>query len=169
MWGKNLAKILLKTKKKSSVEPCQVGEKEESLKTFWKSVLNQSKYCLKKLDSRCSIDRKTGSINRTRQRLTEFFKKDFDWSKIKLNQSKFWKKQLFRKITWFLKTYLKTLNIRNKNAWVWDEMLFQNTSFKPNFSKILILNNLPFFFFFFCNKSILHKTQSIFQTWLVRP
>ena len=116
-------------------------------KKLLKKCLNQSKNCLKKkLDSWCSIDQKTGSINRTRQRLTEIFKKGFDWSKIRLDQSKFWKKQLFRKITWFLKTYLKALNIRNKNAWVWDEMLFPNTSFKPNFSKNLDFKQSPFFF-----------------------
>ena len=90
----------------------------------------------KKLDSRSSIDRKIGSINRTRQRLTEFFKQDFNWSKIRLDQSKFLKSSFLEKIIRFLKAYLKALNIRYKNAWVWDEMLFQNTSFKPNFSKI---------------------------------
>ena len=105
-------------------------------KSFEK-VDEQVKYeFLKKLDSRCSIDRKIGSINQTRQRLTKIFQKDFDWSKIRLDQSKIWKKHLFRRITWFLKTYLKALNIRSKNAWVWDEMFFQNTSFKPSFPKI---------------------------------
>ena len=109
----------------------------EKLKKFWKSVwISQNIVFKKKLESRCSIDRKTSLINQTRQRLTEFFKQDFDWSKIRLDQSKFWKNSFLEKITWFLKTYLKALNIRNKNAWVWDEMLFQNTSFKPNFFKI---------------------------------
>ena len=47
-------------------------------KSFEK-VDEQVKYeFLKKLDSRCSIDRKTGSINQTRQRLTKIFQKDFD-------------------------------------------------------------------------------------------
>ena len=52
------------------------GKFEKDLKKCFESV----KHCffLKKLDSRCSIDRKTGSINRTRQRLTENFQKDFD-------------------------------------------------------------------------------------------
>ena len=77
-------KIWVKNDKKSSVEPCQ-------------SVWISQNTVFKKLDSRCSIDRKTSSINRTKQRLTEFFKQDFDWSKIRLDQSKFWKKQLFRK------------------------------------------------------------------------
>ena len=136
MWEKNLAKIWVKNDKKSSVEPCQVGEREKSMKKFWKSVWISQNTVFKKLETRCSIDRKIGSINRTRQRLTEFFKQDFDWSKIRLDQSKFWKNSFLEKLTWFLKAYLKTLNIRYKNAWVWDEMLFQNTSFEPNFSKI---------------------------------
>ena len=117
-------------------------EREKFVKKCWIS----QNTVLKKLESRCSIDRKTCSINRTRQRLTEFFKQDFDWSKIRLDQSKFWKNSFFEKITWFLKTYLKAFNIRNKNAWVWDEMLFQNTSFKPNFSKNLDFKQSPFFF-----------------------
>ena len=137
LWEKNLAKIWLKTTKKSSVEPCQVGEREESLKKIWKSVLNESNTVLKK---------------------TWFTM--FNWSKNKFDQSNqaeaYWnfskwfqliknqigsidnleKKHLFRKKPDFLKTCLKALNIRNKNAWEWDEMLFQNTSFKPNFPKI---------------------------------
>ena len=50
------------------------GKFEKELKKCFELV----KHCLKKLDSRCSIDRKTGSINRTKQRLTEIFPKDFD-------------------------------------------------------------------------------------------
>ena len=41
-------KNLVENDKKSSLEHCQVGEREESLKKFSKGVLNQSKYCLKK-------------------------------------------------------------------------------------------------------------------------
>ena len=86
---KNLAKNLVENDKKSLMEPCQVGEREESLKKFWKSVLNELNTVFKKkLDSRCSIDRKTGSINRTRQRLIEIFKRNFDWSKNRLDRSK---------------------------------------------------------------------------------
>ena len=91
----------------------------------------------------------------------------FDWSKNNFDQSKqtkahlnFFKKyrlikkqfgsienlekHFLEKITWFLKTPLKALNIRNKNAWVWDEMFFQNTNFKPSFPKIKIFNHSPF-------------------------
>ena len=87
----------------------------------------------------------------------------FDWSKKRFDQSNqakaywnfskgFWlienqigsienlEKNIFlekkKKKTDFLNTFLKALNIRNKNAWVWDEIIFQNTSFKPNFPKI---------------------------------
>ena len=111
-------------------------EREKFEKTFEKDVWIGQRTVFKKPETRCSIDRKTGSINRTRQRLTEFFKQDFDWSKIRLDESKFLKNSFLKKLTWFLKAYLKALNIGYKNAWVWDEMLFQNTSFKPNFSKI---------------------------------
>ena len=144
------------------MQPCQVGEKErKGWKTFEKVVWLSQNTIFKKLDSRCSIDRKTGSINRTRQRLTEFLKQDFDWSKIRLDQSKFWKNSFLEKITWFLKTYLKALNIRYKNAWVWDEMFFQNTSFKPNFSKNLDFKQSPPLFL--SNKSLLHKLRVSFK------
>ena len=144
------------------------SERERKVwKMFWKSVWISQNTIFIKLETRCSIDWKTDSINRIRQRLTEFFKQVFDWLKNKLDQSKFWKNNFLEKITWFLKTYLKALNMRNKNAWVLDEMLFQNTKFNPNFSKNLNFNQSPLFFL--SNKSLLHKTQSIFQTWLVRP
>ena len=136
LWEKNLAKIRLKTTKNLLCSLAKSERERKVWKRFWKSVWISQSTVFKKLETRCSIDRKIGSINRTRQRLTEFFKQDFDWSKIRLDQSKFWKNNFLEKITWFLKTYLKALNIRYKNAWVWDEMLFQNTSFKPNFSKI---------------------------------
>ena len=52
------------------------GKFEKDLKKCFESV--KTLFKKKKLDSRCSIDRKTGSINRTRQRITEIFQKDFD-------------------------------------------------------------------------------------------
>ena len=74
----NLAKIEEENDKKCEVLPCQVGERRKVEKLFEKDVLKQSKNCFKKLEIRSSIDRKIGSINRTRQRLTEFLKQDFD-------------------------------------------------------------------------------------------
>ena len=75
----NLAKIEEENDKKFVVLPCQVGERRKVEKLFEKDVLKQSKNCFKKkTEIRCSIDRKTGSINRTRQRLIEFLKQDFD-------------------------------------------------------------------------------------------
>ena len=91
---KNLAKIWEKNDKKPLVEPCQVGERERKVWKSFEKVFESVKILFKKkLESRCSIDRKTGSINQTKQRLTEIFQKDFDWSKIRLDQSKFWKKK----------------------------------------------------------------------------
>ena len=130
----NLAKIE-ENDKKFVVQPYQVGERRKVWKELLKKVWISQRTLFKKAETRCSIGRKIGSINRTRQRLTKFLKQDFDWSKIRLDQSKFWKNSFWEKKPDFLKSYLKALNIRYKNAWVWDEMLSQNTSFKPNFPK----------------------------------
>ena len=53
-------------------------EREKVEKLFEKDVWNSQRTVFKKPEIRCSIDQKTGSINRTRQRLTEFLKQDFD-------------------------------------------------------------------------------------------
>ena len=100
------------------MQPCQVGERErEKVEKLLKKMFETVKELfLKKPETRCSIDRKTGSINRTRQWLTEFFKQDIDRSKIRLDQSKFLKNSFLEKIIRFLKAYLKALNIRYKNA-----------------------------------------------------
>ena len=66
----NLAKIEEENDKKCEVLPCQVGERRKVEKLFEKDDLKQSKNCFKKPEIRSSIDRKTGLINRTRQRLT---------------------------------------------------------------------------------------------------
>ena len=64
---------------KSKSERERERERERKLeKTLEKALLKKSRSMFKKPDSRCSIDRKTGSINRTRQRLIKIFKKDFD-------------------------------------------------------------------------------------------
>ena len=59
-----------------------------------------------------------------------------------MDQSKIWIKLLVlkKKKTEFLKTYLKALNIRNKNAWVWNEMFFKTQVLNPNFPKNKIFN-----------------------------
>ena len=132
----NLAKILEENDKKFVVLPCQVGERRK-LKNFLKRMFwNSQRTVFKKPEIRSSIDRKTGSINRTRQRLIEFLKQDFDWSKIRLDQSKFWKKQLLREKNWFFENLSQSIEYNKTNVWVWDDMLSQNTNFKPNFPKI---------------------------------
>ena len=96
LWEENLAKIEVENDKKFFVLPCQVRERERKVwKDFWKGVWISQRTIFKKPETRYSIDRKIGLINRTRQRLTEFLKQDFDWSKIRLDQSKFWKKIAF--------------------------------------------------------------------------
>ena len=67
---KNLARNLEENDKKIAVEPCQVGEREKILKTFEKGELNKSRSDFKKAYSRFSIDQKSISIDRNRQRLT---------------------------------------------------------------------------------------------------
>ena len=132
----NLAKILEENDKKIVVQPCQVGERRKVEKLLKKMFWNSQRIVFKKPEIRSSIDWKTSSINQTRQRLTEFLKQDFDWSKIWLDQSKFWKKQLLREKTWIFEILPQSIEYNKKDAWVWDEMLSQNTSFKPNFPKI---------------------------------
>ena len=166
MWEKNLAKIWLKTTKNPQWSLAKSERERES--KVWKSVLNESKYYFKKnlIHDVRLIKKRVRSIEPSKG-LLKFFKRiSIDWKLDWINWNSEKKKMLFRKVTWVLKTYLKALNIRNKNAWVWDEWFSQNPSFKPNFPKILVLNNLPSIL---SNKSVLHKTQSIFQTWLVRP
>ena len=136
-WGrKTLQKLRKKTTKNLSAALPNRREREKVEKLFEKDVWNSQGTFFKKPEIRCLIDRKTGSINRTRQRLTEFLKQDFDWSKIRLDQSKFWKKQLLREKTRFFEILPQSIEYNNKNAWVWDEMLSQITNFKPNFPKI---------------------------------
>ena len=53
-------------------------EREKFEKGFEKVFDSVKALFLKKLETRCSINQKTGSINRAGQRLTEFFKQDFD-------------------------------------------------------------------------------------------
>ena len=112
----NFAKIEEENDKKNLSADLPSRREREKFEKLLKRMFETIKELfLKKPKTRCSIDRKTGSINWTRQRLIEFLKQDFDWSKIRLDQSKFWKKQLLRKKKPdFLKSYLKALNIRKK-------------------------------------------------------
>ena len=95
MERKTLQKDWLKMKKKISVEPCQVGEKEESLKKqfeqvkseFLKNLIHEFQLIenqfrsietdkgLLKHFKKNSIDRKIEWINRNWQRLTKFEEK----------------------------------------------------------------------------------------------
>ena len=56
-------------RQKISVEPCQVGGTEESLKKFWKSRWTSQIWVFKKPNSRVPIDRKSVSIDQNRKRL----------------------------------------------------------------------------------------------------
>ena len=81
----NLAKIEVENDKKILCCLAKSEREEKFEKNFWKVVWISQRTVFKKPETRCSIDWKTGSINRTRQRLTEFFKQDFEWLKIRLD------------------------------------------------------------------------------------
>ena len=170
MREENLAKIEEENDKKFVVLPCQVGERRKVWKELLKKVWISQRTLFKKAETRCSIDRKTGSINRTRQRLTEFLKQDFNWSKIRLDQSKFWKKQLLREKTWFFENLPQSIEYhKNKNK----KMHEYEMKCSP---KTQVLNQIfqKFRFqiispIFKATKTVLHKSQGIFQTWLVKP
>ena len=127
----NLAKILEENNKKIVVLPYQVGERRKVENFLKKMSLKQSKNCFKKPEIRFSIDRKTGSINWTRQRLTKILKQDFDWSKNRLDQSKFWKNSFLREKTRFFENLPQSIEYKKTNAWVWDEMLSQKQDLNP--------------------------------------
>ena len=67
----NLAKIEEENDKKMWSATLPSRREKKSWKTFWKRYFwNSQRIVLKKPEIRSWIDRKTGSINRTRQRLT---------------------------------------------------------------------------------------------------
>ena len=116
------------------------GKFEKLLKKmFWTS----QDLTFKKAHLQFSIDRKSISIDRNKQKLTKNFKRNFDWSKNILDQSKIWKNIILEKITRFLKTFLKALNIRNKMHEYEMKCFSKNTSFKPSFPKFKIFKQSP--------------------------
>ena len=76
----NLAKDSEENDKNWMILLCRVGERErEKLKKLLKKCFEWVKHrILKKPDSQYSIDRKTISINRNRQRHIEIFNRNFD-------------------------------------------------------------------------------------------
>ena len=115
-WGrKTLQKLRKKTTKNlSAALPSRRERERKSWKTFENDVWNSQRTIFKKLETRCLIDRKTGSINRTTQRLTEFLKQDFDWSKIRLDQSKFLKNSFFGKINLIFENLPQSIEYKKK-------------------------------------------------------
>ena len=127
----------------------------KSLKTFWKSVWTRENQCFKKtlytiFDwSKIRFNRSKMlwlmvqyqlSIDRSKQRLTKVFNRNFNWSKNKFDRSKFWKKQIFEKTKQFCVETPQSIEFYEWNACVWDEMFFKNTSFEPNFPNLKIFN-----------------------------
>ena len=122
---------------------------------FWKRCLNKSNMSFfEKLDSRVSIDRKSILIDRNKQRLTKNFKCNFDWSKNRLDQLKFWKNSFLEKITWFLKKLIKALNIMSKMHKNEMKCFSKTQVLNPVFPKLRFSNILP----------LKSQTQSMFCT-----
>ena len=69
---KNLAKIEVENDKKTLCYLAKSERVRSLKKNFWKSVWISQRTVFKKPEIRCSIDQKTGSINRTKHRLTKF-------------------------------------------------------------------------------------------------
>ena len=76
-------------------------------------------------------------------RFKQIFNRNFDRSKNRFNQSKFWKFFIFEKQSILIQKLLKAHYLKKKNSWVWDEMFFKNTCFKPSSPKIKIFNPFP--------------------------
>ena len=91
--GKPCKKFGWKRKKIEDGACLNRREKKDFEKVIWISWI----WLKKKVYSRFSIDRKSVSIDRNRQKLTKIFKCNFDWSKNRLDQSKFWKNRKFEK------------------------------------------------------------------------
>ena len=83
------------------------------------------------------------SIDRNKQKLTNNFKRIFDWSKNKLDQSKIWKNRILKKTTWFLKTLLKALNIRSKIHEYKMKCFSKTQVLNPVFPNLRFSNILP--------------------------
>ena len=84
MGDKNLAKNLVENDKKSSVEPCQVGERKENLKKF-ETV--QSEFKKNLIHEFRSIEKQPRSIETDRDFNKTILKK-FDQSKISFDRLK---------------------------------------------------------------------------------
>ena len=130
----------------SLVESHRERERERERKV-WRSLKkmfwNSQDLTFKKAHLWFSIDRKSVSIDWNRQKLTKNLKKNFDWSKNRLDQSKIWKNIILEKIIWFLKTFLKALNIRNKMHEYKMKCFSKTQVLNPVFPNLRLSNNLP--------------------------
>ena len=143
-------------------------EREKSWKNFWKSVLNESNTEFKKTWFTI-FDWSKNSFDQSKQTKTHWnFYAQFRLIEKQTRAIEIVKKMDFWKSAEFDATSPQSIEeLKKKNAWVWDEMIFTNPKFKTQFfQKFRFQTISPFFL---SNKTVLHKTQSIFQTWLVKP
>ena len=93
----NLAKRQIENNKKMKICLDRVVWREKREKTFWKSVWPIWKTVFKNVPHDFQLIKTLGLINQNRQRLTQKFWINFDWSKNSLDRSKFQKKHSFEK------------------------------------------------------------------------
>ena len=99
------------------------------------------------------------STDQNRQRLTNIFNHNFD-------RSKFWKKQFFEKQSEIMQKLLKALNFMNHMHEYKMKCFSKTYVLNPIFPKLRFsIQSLKISTI----KCVLHKTQGIFQTWLVKP
>ena len=138
-----MQEIRRKMTKNSLWSLAELEREKKVLKSFEKDVWTSQIWVFKKPNSRVSIDKKSVLIDRNRQRLLENFKRIFDWSKNRLDQSKIWKSRILEKTTWFLKTLLKALNIKSKMHKNEMKSFSKTQVLNPVFPKLRISHILP--------------------------
>ena len=151
---KSLAKRMEENEKKMDWSLDRVVWREK-VENFWKKVsLNTWRIIFKKIlstifdRSKNRFDRlkkfqliqHQSSTDRNRQRLTNIFNCNVDWSKNNFDWSKLWKKSIFWKTKQNNAETPQSIEFYESHAWVWDEMFFKNICFEPSFPKIKIFN-----------------------------
>ena len=121
-------------------------EREESLKKFWKSVLNESNTVFKKnmIHDVQLIEKQVRPIELGRDSLKFLNAISIDRKTDSINRN--CKKMNFWKSTEFEATSPQSIEEFKKNAWVWDEMIFTNPRFETQFSQNLDFKQSFFFF-----------------------
>ena len=141
---KNLAKILKENNKKWMVEPRANAEREKRKELFEKNFEKVQiwPFFKKLIHEFRSVENHPRSVKTDRDSLSSNFK-NFDRSKNRMNRSnKVEAHHIFEEKHNFWKTKkikLKALKFKNKNAWVWDDMISKSRILSPKFPKTKFL------------------------------